>query len=276
MTRAQFYKLRPKMPKITKADPRRQYASEFVEAFNSADFDVIWEFISTHSATDCVFVHRWEGKDQYLTFPTLLSLRGWENIAEYWFSRCVIAPDFVVQLKEAKLYVRSDGYSTVLGSFTINCTRLYDGLLTHSLIVQTAEAKAEAEAEGTVESNEGKPMNVKMEETDSHSSTTNPNTSQTSEEAKAEVISDRVMERLDQILLNCAPLKEKKKLSGKRKKRDEVNEPITPSTVKSEGNSKVEKVIPSGTGITLLGTITMQLNQEMKVKHYDMTFALKQ
>ncbi len=268
MTREQFYKICPKMPKIGKADPRRQYAAAFAAAYNSCDFDKIWEFISTHSAPDAVFVHRWVGKEQYLNFPTLLSITGWENIAEYWFSRCVIVPDLVVELKETKLYVRSDGYSTVLSSFTINCTRLYDGVVSHSLIVQKAATTGESSKSSEL------PPSIQEPE--------NGTTSHTSDEAKAEVISDRVMDKLDRILLNSdlPPVKGKRKLSLKRKASDEslISEPVTPSTVVSDspGIALNKKVIPSGTGITLLGTMTMQLNQEQKVKHYDMTFALKQ
>lgn len=267
MTREQFYKIRPKMPKIPKADPRRQYAAAFAEAYNSCDFDKIWEFISTHSTPDAVFVHRWVGKEQYLNFPTFLSIKGWENISEYWFSRCVIVPDLVVELKETKLYVRSDGFSTVLSSFTINCTRLYDGLISHSLIVQAA-----AEIGDTTD-NETRSV---VEDSESGS--------RSSDESKVEIIPDRVMEKFDRILLGCEPLPGKKK-NNKRKMSDEfsiTSEPVTPmvatTTIKHDSPEITlnKKVIPSGTGITLLGTITMQLDQESKVKHYEMTFALKQ
>ena len=233
------------MPRISKSDPRRLLATKFAEAYNSCDFDTIWEFVSSHSTKDVVFVHKWVGEETYTNFPPHLEIRSVENVAEYWFSRCVIVPDLVVELKDTKLYVRSDGLSTVLSSFHINCTRLYDGHVSDSLICKPVEGAENGEAKS-------------VDEFDSASS----------EDSVPDLINDRVLEKLDIILLNCTP-------PPRRRKRSLENADSTSVDGLTNGKVSERKIIPSGTAITLLGTITLQLNQDQKIKQFELTFALK-
>ncbi len=228
-----------KLPKIAKNDPRRQYATDFAQNLNTADFDKILEFISSHSTNEAVFIHRWVGKTQYLNFPIFLSISGWDNIAEYLFSRCIFAPDFIFQLKETKLYVRSDGFSTVISSFTIPCTRLYDSTLSHTLIIRDAPSEAP------------KPVTLPVPPVEST-------------ESKSDSVS-RVLGKLEHILVNSEPIKGKK-----RKSPDEPV--IEPAPVIEVSGGK--KALPCGASIVLIGTLTMQLNKEGKVKHYEMSYTL--
>ena len=307
MTREQFYKIRPKIPKISKVDPRRMYAAHFAEAYNSCDFDLIWDFISAYSAPEVNFVHRWVGQEEYFNFPQALEIQGWQNIAEYWYGRCLVAPDLVVELKETKLYVRSDGYSTVVGSMHIHCTRLYDGLISDALIVQSAATRATTKSSTnsihlpTYPPLHGNESNGSLEsEGRSILDSEVASVSYASEESSVEIIADRVEGAFDRILRNSEIPRPKKKLLGFKRKWQSESEPLSPSTPDSDHSSllpdvkkkeftsrddpnlsldsvqKNKRVIPAGTGITLLTTVTMQLNKDQKVKHYEMTFALKQ
>lgn len=137
ISREQFYKIRPKIPKIHKTDIRRTYAAAYADAYNSCDFDTIWDFLSSHCVRNIVFAQKWSGADQYTNFPRHLELVGKENVAEYWFSRCLLVPDLAMQLTDTKLYVRSDGLSTVASAFSIRGTRMYDGEISDAIICQT-------------------------------------------------------------------------------------------------------------------------------------------
>ena len=282
MTREQFYKIRPKVPRISKGDPRRLYAAAFGDAYNSCDFDKIWEFVSTYCAKDVLFVHRWVGTELYLNFPKYLEVRGIESVAEYWFSRCLVAPDLVLELKETKLYVRSDGISTVLSSFTIVCTRLYDGEISDSIICRPAS--------------------------DNYSEITKQN-----EEERAEQICNRVFDKLKQILLLHTATEKSSNVSlssssstamlstgkldtesdsNKRRRMDYANERIdlfanedmrnigvqAPTTSPSLYGSlpAARKRMPKHTSITLQGTVTLHLNVDHKIRQMDLTFALQQ
>jgi hypothetical protein len=288
MTKTQFYKMRPKPPKISKADPRRLLSQKFVAAYNSCDFDTIWEFVSTYSMKDVLFVNRWVGEDRYLNFPSYLEVRGIENVAEYWFSRCVITPDLVFELKETKLYVRSDGLSTIRSAFQAYCTRLYDGVICDSLICEPAlhpvipaeeeplEATTKIKDESTV---------LKGEEDVNNHHNSNNNNNNNNNAHNPDALHDRVMGKFVKILLYSEPLPQRKKrtISGEEQppqsdqQQQESTHPQSDScnsTVVS-GSDSHKKLLPRGTSITLVGTITLQLNQEQKVKQYEVSFALK-
>lgn len=268
MTREQFYKIRPKVPRISKTDRRRFYAAAFAEAYNSCDFDKIWEFVSTYCTKDVLFVHRWVGSELYLNFPKYLEIRGIESVVEYWFSRCMIVPDLVFELKETKLYVRSDGISTVLSSFSIVCTRLYDGEISDSIICRPA--------------------------VDSESNDQN-------DEERAEQICNRVFDKLKQILLhhtaneksnnNSQSAIESDSSSKKRKLASDderidlfANEDMKIIGVQAPVSSpdllvvapSPRKRMPKHTSITLQGTVTLHLNLDHKIRQVDLTFALQQ
>ncbi len=172
MSREQFYKIRPKIPKIPKHDPRRLYATYFAKAYNSCDFQQIWDFLMNYCTTDILFIQRWVGDENYFNFPKYLEVREIAKIAEYWFSRCVIIPDVVCTLKETKLYVRSDGLSTVLSSFSISCTRLYDGEVSDAIVCQSFihESKRKKTSPSSLEKKEGLPTIIPNESQNSSSS----------------------------------------------------------------------------------------------------------
>ena len=154
ISRTEFYKIRPKIPKISKNDSRRSYAYEFAKAYNSCDLNQIWKYLMNYCHARTLFIQRWVGKEKYLNFPKYLEIIGLEKIAEYWFSRCVLCPDLILELKETKLYVRSDGLSTVLSSFTIRCTRMYDNEVSDQLICkETITADHEKEGGGERDEN---------------------------------------------------------------------------------------------------------------------------
>jgi len=299
MTREQFYKIRPKMPRISKADPRRSYAAGFAAAYNSCDFDKIWEYVSTYCTKDVLFIHRWVGSEQYLNFPACLEIRGIESVAEYWFSRCVIVPDLVVELKETKLFVRSDGLSTVLSSFTIVCTRLYDGIVSDSLICRpavdsdltsgsTIDLKGNTISGGSVISGGGEMLDADGNRSRSNTATTDM------DDFKPELINSRVMEKLEYILMRCEPI-DPKKISivpSKRKYSEDgistesmlsaASQPksLSPSTSSSSpppsSSNGPRKRMPLDTAITLLGTVTLHINKDQKIRQIELTFALKQ
>jgi hypothetical protein len=289
MTKTQFYKIRPKPPKISKADPRRLLSQKFVAAYNSCDFDTIWEFVSTNSMKDVLFVNRWVGEDHYLNFPSYLEVRGIENVAEYWFSRCVITPDLVFELKETKLYVRSDGLSTIRSAFQAYCTRLYDGVICDSLICEPALHPVEEESSPSVkESTTIIKDELKSEgDTNNSNNNNNNNNSNNNNVHNPDALHDRVMGKFVKILLYSEPLPQRKKrtISGEEQAQpqsDQQQQLSTQpqsdscnSTVVSSNCDSHKKLLPRGTSITLVGTITLQLNQEQKVKQYEVSFALK-
>lgn len=283
MTREQFYKIRPKMPRISKADPRRSYAAGFAAAYNSCDFDKIWEYVSTHCTKDVLFIHRWVGSEQYLNFPSYLEIRGIESVAEYWFSRCVIVPDLVVELKETKLFVRSDGLSTVLSSFTIVCTRLYDGIVSDSLICRPAIDSDLASGANSEMKDSGEMLDSDGTRSRSNTTTTN------ADEVKPELINSRVMEKLEYILMRCEPV-DPKKISivpAKRKFSEDATSTESMLSAASQPKSSPpppppaadappRKRMPLDTAITLLGTVTLHINKDQKIRQIELTFALKQ
>jgi hypothetical protein len=266
MSREQFYKIRPKIPRISKGDPRRLYASAFAEAYNSCDFDEIWEFVSTYCTKDVLFIHRWVGSDLYLNFPKYLEVRGIESVAEYWFSRCLVAPDLVLELKETKLYVRSDGISTVLSSFTIVCTRLYDGEISDSIICAAATSNQQSHLRST------------------------------SSEDRAEYICNRVFDNLKKILLQHTANEKAKEammletqskkrrinqddgridlFSGEDMKQIGVAAPIS-TPVLGNSHAAARKRLPKNASVTLLGTVTLHLDVDHKIRQMDLTFALQ-
>lgn len=219
MTREHFYKIRPKVPKISKSDPRRNYATLFAAAYNSCDFEKIWEFIADYATKDIRFIQKWVGDEEYFNFPSYFEVRGSEAAVEYWFSRCVIVPDLVLELKETKLYVRSDGVSTVLSSCVFGCTRMYDGIISESLICRPPETTviASAAAENAVLiPRSGEEDNNSLGHVDSNVSTgaaTHSNSIGVDDAAAggemsvemAEIINGRVMGKLELILLHSRP-----------------------------------------------------------------------
>lgn len=272
------------MPKIAKSDPRRMLAQKFVEAYNSCDFDTIYDFVFENSIDDVLFINRWVGEEQYLNFPSYLEVRGIDNVAEYWFSRCVITPDLVIELRETKLYARSDGLSTIRCSFQAYCTRLYDGVISDSLICEPALKSKKLESA------------IKTEEVSSAS--TEPKSNPT-------VLHDRVMEKFVKILLHCEPIPQQRRKRAYEEaghvddqKQHNTNESTEVSVTKElktdqaiapsntaissvssgsnneDRNTVVKKLLPRGQSLTLLGTITMQLNKEQKIKQYEVTFAI--
>ena len=236
LTRQQFYKMRPKAPRISKHDPRRAYASAFAAAYNSCDFDHIWEFVTTYCTKDILFVTRWVGSELYVNFPKYLEVRGIESVSEYWFSRCIIVPDYILELKETKLYVRSDGISTVLTSFTILATRLYDGEISDSIICRPASDQnfattAPAVVElGEIVDNESDniaPAAIAVVDSEHHAPPVikNPNgngqdgsgieSGYESEEAeRVEKICNRVFDKLKKILVQHTAIEKRKATTG--------------------------------------------------------------
>lgn len=232
MTREQFYKIRPRMPRISKNDPRRFYSAAFIAAFNACDFNKIWEFGQQFCTKDILYIHRFVGSESYFNFPKYIEKQGIEKMSEYWFSRCLLVPDYIVELKETKLYVRSDGISTVLSSFTIENTRLYDGEVSDAFICGHAN-----------------PANVSDTSSLQYLSTSQA-TSGTSLAEKhrtnPHLISNRVFERMKQILVshrsNTSDQIKDKLLSNKRKYQDisppnNYNNPTYSNTTNNNNNN---------------------------------------
>jgi hypothetical protein len=285
--KAEFYKNRPKMPRITKSDPRRLLGIQFVEAYNSCDFDTIWDFIATNSVKDVIYINRWVGKEQFFNFPSYLEVRGIDNVAEYWYSRCVVAPDLVMALKDTKLYVRSDGFSTVRGAMIAHCTRLYDGVVSDSLI---CDPKMIGSGHNQTNDNH----NVKQEKKSSE----NPEAEEEKdkeeeEEDDEEELHDeaqhRAMEKFVNILLHSEPVhlppthkkttattSKKRTADGKLVDKKPTNTVSSSSSSISSTNQPVttgnslKKLFPKDKSITLVGTITIQLNQEQKIKQIEL------
>ena len=292
LTKEQFYKIRPKVPRISKGDPRRLYAAAFGDAYNSCDFDKIWEFVSTYCAKDVLFVHRWVGTELYLNFPKYLEVRGIESVAEYWFSRCLVAPDLVLELKETKLYVRSDGISTVLSSFTIVCTRLYDGEISDSIICRPAvDADLQRDQRGygsgggnnSGGESDGEFIVSSLSRHNSEDLTVGNGGS-----GKPEEICNRVLEKVERILCKVEP-PPKRRTIGKRKMSDDSLTDVdinssgmngsgasSESTFVNSTSSSSRKRMPKDTSITLLGTVTLHLNEDFKIRQIELNFALQQ
>ena len=300
MTREQFYKIRPKLPRIAKGDPRRSYAAAFAEAYNSCDFEKIWEFVSTYCTKDVLFIHRWVGSESYLNFPKYLEVRGIESVSEYWFSRCMIAPDMVLEMKETKLYVRSDGISTVLSSLTFVCTRLYDGEISDSIICRPAvdpDLLAESSATEAAQSNQGNPPSTNAAtasgylsshsvDYDSDNKSLKSATKSDVDDSKPEEICNRVLEKMELILSKVEPPPKKRIVGIKRKQGEETadgdikscaeqNSVTSAETTESEALVNGRKRLPKYTSITVLGTVTLHLNQEHKIRTIELNFALQ-
>lgn len=290
MSREQFYKIRPKMPKITKNDPRRFYANAFATAYNSCCLEGILEFITKYCTKDLLFIHRWVGSESFLNFPRYLEVRGFENVAEYWFSRCVVAPDVVLDLKETKLYVRSDGISTVLSSFTILCTRMYDGDMSDNIFIKPMD-KSSKSNEDNEESQDTKRR--KLDENQNEDSVNNNSEVDDIQikEEKVEEISKRVYDKLNQLLISSKPNLNLKTLNttstlSTKKKDSKLSDDLTSanlnlnslSETKSQSENKsdyVRKKLPDDRTTTLLGTIILHLNEDQKIRQMDLTFALQ-
>lgn len=258
MTKEQFYKIRPKMPRINKSDPRRGYAAAYAEAYNSCDFDVIHSFLSDHCSADFVFVQKWVGSEQYLNFPMNLEIKGVDAAAEYWFSRCLLAPDLALQLKVTKLFVRSDGLSSVASSFTILCTRIFDGELTDDLIRTVA--------------NETETM-IEPSSSESSTSSLASAVKYSSSDEKLDTICNRAIEKVERALLKSTPAHDPVfSLKRKRKRQDSMD---SDSDHHGAIDALGRKRMPKDKTITLLGNVTMNLNEEKKIYRMEVSFALK-
>jgi hypothetical protein len=266
MTREQFYKIRPKLPRISKTDPRRLYAAAFGDAYNSCDFEEIWDFVSNYCTKDVLFIHRWVGTELYLNFPKYLEVRGIESVAEYWYSRCLVAPDLVLENKETKLYVRSDGISTVLSSFTIVCTRLYDGEISDSIICRPADDAAGLAVRNSSASGES--------DEDRNSPTLNET------QSRPEDIYNRVWKKVDRILCRVEPPPKRRALSMSKTPEEEeaisISTATTCATISSTEQPSHRKRMPKDQSITLLGTVTLHLNVDFKIRQIELNFALQQ
>lgn len=266
MTKEQFYKIRPKMPRINKSDPRRNYAAAYADAYNSCDFDVIWNFLNEHCVKDFTFIQKWVGAEQYLNFPLHLEIKGVDAAAEYWFSRCLLAPDLALSLKVTKLFVRSDGLSTVASSFIILCTRLFDGELSDSLIRTVASQPSITDATSSTVTSDASTM------------------SNDSADEKLDVICNRAIEKVDRILLQSAPAHDPNfSLKRKRKRHDSMDsdgdsqsESQTPRPHMNHHHSNGRKRMPKDKTITLLGNVTMSVNEDKKIYRMEVSFALQQ
>jgi hypothetical protein len=266
MTKEQFYKIRPKLPRIKKGDPRRNYGAAYADAYNSCDFDEIWSFLENHCVKDFTFVQQWVGTDQYLNFPANLEIKGIDAVAEYWFSRCLLAPDLALQLKVTKLFVRSDGLSTVASSFSILSTRLFDGELSDSLIRTVATQASQPEHMNNVSATEI--SDASMTSTDASS------------DQKLDEICNRVIEKVDQFLLQAAPEHDQlSSLKRKRKRYDSLDFESAEDTKNLSASVKSDvlkrKRMPRDKTIKMQGNVTMHLNEDHKIYRLEVSFALQ-
>jgi hypothetical protein len=265
MTKEQFYKIRPKLPRIKKGDPRRDYGAAYADAYNSCDFDEIWSFLDEHCVPDFTFIQQWVGTEQYLNFPAHLEIKGIDAVAEYWFSRCLLAPDLALQLKVTKLFVRSDGLSTVASSFSIQCTRLFDGELSDSLIRTVATQAPHSEPV----------ISAPVVETSDASVTSIDAPS----DQKLDEICNRAIEKVDKFLLQSAPEHDQlTTLKRKRKRHDSLDseEDSSKTSVKSiKSDTHERKRMPKDKTITLQGNVTMHLNEAHKIYRMEVSFALQ-
>lgn len=202
-----------------------------------------------------MWINRWAGKELYMNYPKYLQVRGLDKVAEYWFSRCLLTPDLIMELKETKLYVRSDGYSTIRSSFIGYCTRLYDTKVSDAL-QNDAGIMKEKEDPKELEAYQHGEITIPASEI----------------ETDPEVVHDRVMNKFVTILLNSEPMPRRKKRTLEEHQQQQEDDPSTPFSITSEED---KKVLPRGTSITLLGSITLQLDLQQKIKIIEVAFALK-
>jgi hypothetical protein len=287
ITKEQYYKIRPKVPRICKNDPRRLYATAFSDAYNSCDFDKIWEFMSTYCTKDVLMINRWVGAEVYLNFPKYLEVKGTESVAEYWFGRCLVAPDLVLELKETKLYVRSDGISTVLSSFSGVSTRLYDGEISDSIFCRSAvDADLRNEQhhelsqygrnrEDIYRGSESEGDIPKSRQTSGDSSSVGSN-------SNPEDIYNRVLKKMYGILCQVQPPQKrrtayKRKIGGESSVDPNTNLDITyqDNHMTSLPSTSARKRLPQDTSVFLVGTITLHLNKDNKIRQIDLSFALQ-
>ncbi len=270
MSRGQFYRMRPKPPRISKTDPRRAYAGAFAAAYNSSDFDEIWAFVNTYCTQDILFVTRWVGSELYVNFPRYLEVRGIESVSEYWFSRCIIVPDYILELKETKLFVRSDGISTVLTSFTILATRLYDGEISDAIICQPATDVLPIATTSKSESQAAEPTKVEEGIV--------PHEPTPEDIERADRIYNRVFDKLKSILVQQTKLDKQTQKSGTVSQDNRVDlfakDGNKETTVPEPSSGR--KRLPSNKSITLYGTATLHLNVDHKIHQMDLTFSLEE
>lgn len=258
------------MPRINKTDIRRNYAAAYADAYNSCDFDVIYDFLSDYCVPDVLFIQKWVGSDQYLNFPQNLEFKGIDAAAEYWFSRCLLAPDLALQLKVTKLFVRSDGFSSIASSFTILCTRLFDGELSDSLIRTVAADDSTKTSTPRSSSASTGPAGGTFEEDNASALSAN------SSDEKLDTICNRAIEKVEKVLLQSTPKHDPVfSLNRKRKHRDSIDSDGDSLLQSSESHGSKRRM-PKDKTITLLGNVTMSLNEDKKIYRLEVSFALKQ
>lgn len=101
----------PKRPKILKNDPRRRYAFDFINAMNSSDVEVLWDFCCKYTTPNVEYRERittapppplqWMQRER--------TLFGQHRLCHAQYARSQIFIDGMMHLKGAKLHLRSDG-----------------------------------------------------------------------------------------------------------------------------------------------------------------------
>lgn len=101
--------------KLSANDPRRSYIFKFTNAVNSADVDVMWEFIRNYTSVDVEFHQLVNGEPPEPLQPLKKSFcfRGQHRLCHLLYGRSQIFPDGFLHVKEAKLQLRADGTTMI-------------------------------------------------------------------------------------------------------------------------------------------------------------------
>lgn len=135
ISRTKFYKLLPKVPRILKADERRNYGMAFINALNSGDWSSIYNCFATFCSPGFNGTYSTNLPGISMPVPKTMELRNIQEACEFIFLRGLISPDNTWRpLDNMQLRVSSSGHAILEFDAELMLTFLYGGNVVQQML----------------------------------------------------------------------------------------------------------------------------------------------
>jgi len=188
--KTKFYKLLPKVPRILKADERRNYGFFFINALNSGDWPAIYNCFSTFCSPSFSSSYSARLPGVAMPVPKTLILRNVQETCEFIYLRSLLSPDNTWRpLKNIQLRVSSTGRAILEFDMELVFTFMYEGDIVQKVL--------------------GTPSSVLFPETATH---TGPEAAACNANAKFALIQKHLLDEHEQGLVTFSPTRRQNKV----------------------------------------------------------------
>lgn len=146
ISRMDFYRKMPRMPRLLKSDNRRHYGHALINVFNTTDWITNWQFFSKYFQADFETTYSVSTGGANCSLIPFAKFNGVPQVMEYFFLHTLVAPDLCLLPKNTTVSVRSDQMSKIELEFAFRSSSDFESDFTKQMLYSTIEEEPDTES----------------------------------------------------------------------------------------------------------------------------------